>query len=153
MGGCISQPDKAGKERSDEIDRTLEEDNKKFKRDCKILLLGSGESGKTTIVKQMKIIHQDGFSEAELAEYRPAIYKNVLDSANAVVVHMKKIGLECVEFTNRPLAEKIIDHHFDLQNRPPFVSTEIAEAIHQLWKDPIITKIMDEHSSEFYLMD
>ncbi|KAF8176977.1 heterotrimeric G-protein alpha subunit, GPA3-like protein [Pholiota molesta] len=153
MGGCVSQPDRAGKERSDEIDRTLEEDNKKFKRDCKILLLGSGESGKTTIVKQMKIMYQDGFSNAELAEYRPAIYKNVLDSANAVVVHMKKIGLECVEFANRPLAEKIIDHHIDLQNRPPVVSTEIADAIHQLWKDPIITKIMDEHSSEFYLMD
>lgn len=29
----------------------------------------------------------------------------------------------------------------------------MAEAIHQLWKDPIIMKIMDEHSSEFYLMD
>ena len=40
MGGCVSQPDRAGKERSDEIDRVLEEDNKKFKRDCKILLLG-----------------------------------------------------------------------------------------------------------------
>lgn len=35
----------------------------------------------------------------------------------------------------------------------PYFSPEIAEAIHQLWKDPIIPKIMDEHSSDFYLMD
>lgn len=47
-------------------------------------LPGSGESGKSTIVKQMKIIHKNGFSPAELAEYRPVVYKNVLDSAQQV---------------------------------------------------------------------
>jgi hypothetical protein len=40
MGGCVSTADQAGKERSDEIDRQLEEDCKRFKRECKILLLG-----------------------------------------------------------------------------------------------------------------
>lgn len=49
----------------------------------------------------MKIIHQDGFSEAELAEYTPTIYKNVLESAHSVVMFMKKIGLECEEYSNR----------------------------------------------------
>jgi len=62
---------------------------------------GSGESGKSTIVKQMKIIHQDGFKPEELDEYRPVIYKNVLDSAQQVIIYMKKIGLECVEYSNR----------------------------------------------------
>ncbi|KAH9014680.1 heterotrimeric G protein alpha subunit [Lactarius hengduanensis] len=41
---------------SDMIDRQIEEDSKK------ILLLGFGESGKSTIVKQMKIIHQNGYT-------------------------------------------------------------------------------------------
>ena len=40
MGGCVSTADQAGKERSDGIDRQLEEDCKRFKRECKILLLG-----------------------------------------------------------------------------------------------------------------
>ena len=62
---------------------------------------GSGESGKSTIVKQMKIIHQDGFSDSELADYRPVVYKNVLDSAQQVVSYMNKIGLDCVEYSNR----------------------------------------------------
>jgi guanine nucleotide-binding protein G(i) subunit alpha len=121
MHGCVSQTDRTGKKRSNEIDRMLEKDKQKVKGECKILILGGSlpfllstgtdafsagspgprESGKTTIVNQMRILHQHGFSDAELAAYRLAIHKNVLDSANAVVVHMKKLDLECVDFENR----------------------------------------------------
>jgi guanine nucleotide-binding protein subunit alpha len=44
MGGCVSTADRAGKARSDEIDRQIEEDNRRFKRECKILLLGESSS-------------------------------------------------------------------------------------------------------------
>lgn len=37
---------------------------------------GSGESGKSTIVKQMKIIHQNGYSKDELLLFRLTIYKS-----------------------------------------------------------------------------
>ena len=40
MGSCLSTVDRAGKERSDAIDKVIEEDQKRFKRECKILLLG-----------------------------------------------------------------------------------------------------------------
>ena len=145
MDGCLSTVDHVGKERSDAIDKMIEEDQKRFKRECKILLLGkalccvssrfsnclgSGESRKSTIVKQMKIIHREDFSEAELAEYTPTIYKNVLESAHSVVMFMKKIGLECEDYSNRvcdilsccfflsystpkALADKVLDFKFD----------------------------------------
>ena len=66
-----------------------------------LVITGSGESGKSTIVKEMKIIHKEGFSDAELAEYRPIVYKNVLDSAQAVIIYMKKIGWDFVGYSNR----------------------------------------------------
>ncbi|KAF5322853.1 hypothetical protein D9619_002293 [Psilocybe cf. subviscida] len=155
MGGCMSTPDTSAKERSDEIDRQIEEDGKRFKRDCKILLLGSGESGKTTIVKQMKIIHKEGFTKEELALYISIVHRNVFDSAVQVVSYMKKIGLECIEGGNRVLADKILNHKLPQPETDdqPILSGEIAQAISQLWKDPIIPKVMDEHSSDFYLMD
>ena len=53
----------------------------------------------------------------------------------------------------QPLAEKILEYQPDSTDPLVSLPSEIAEAIHQLWKDPIVTKIMDEHSSEFYLMD
>jgi guanine nucleotide-binding protein G(i) subunit alpha len=119
MGSCVSTVDRAGKERSDMIDKEIEDHSKRFKRECKILLLGtllsslslrwltnfsiigSGESGKSTIVKQMKIIHKEGFTDAELAEYRPIVFKNVLDSAQAIIIYMRKIGWDFVGFPNR----------------------------------------------------
>jgi guanine nucleotide-binding protein subunit alpha len=153
MGGCVSTVDRAGKERSDLIDKEIEDHSKRFKRECKILLLGSGESGKSTIVKQMKIIHKEGFTDVELAEYRPIVYKNVLDSAQAIIIYMRKIGWDFVGYSNRPLADKVLDYRPDSETSNSYFPPDIAEAIHQLWKDPIITKIMDEHSSDFYLMD
>lgn len=30
---------------------------------------------------------------------------------------------------------------------------DLAMAIQQLWQDPVIPKLLDNHSSEFYLMD
>lgn len=118
----------------------------------------------------MKIIHQDGFSELELAEYTPTIYKNVLESAHAIVMFMKKTGLECEEYSNKvsrdygfsfyPSAEndkglldKILDFKLDESDQDIYFPPEITQAIHQLWKDPIITKILEDHASEFYLMD
>lgn len=66
-----------------------------------VFVLGSGESGKTTIVKQMRVIHQDGFTDKELMSYRPTIYRNTLDSAQAIILAMRKIGLDCIEPINR----------------------------------------------------
>jgi hypothetical protein len=41
MGNFVSGPDKAGKARSNAIDRQIEQDSKKFRKECKILLLGA----------------------------------------------------------------------------------------------------------------
>lgn len=40
MGNCASVQDRTEKERSDEIDRMIEEDSRRFRKECKILLLG-----------------------------------------------------------------------------------------------------------------
>jgi guanine nucleotide-binding protein G(i) subunit alpha len=102
MGNCASaQQSKVEKEISDEIDRQIEEDSKKFRKECKILLLGSGEGGKSTIVKQMKIIHQNGYNTEELAKFKTAIYTNLVDSARDIVKAMTKIGLNPLEPANR----------------------------------------------------
>lgn len=102
----------------------------------------------------MKIIHQNGFSDKERADYRHIIYKNLTESAQSIVLAMRKLGLVPEEPTNRDNADKIMD--FDLELISPVssycYSEDLAMAIQHLWQDPIIPKLL-EHSSEFYLMD
>jgi hypothetical protein len=62
MGNCMSNGDREGKQVSDQIDRQLEEDHKKFKRECKILLLGdyftlSCRRKHNTVVELSRLAH------------------------------------------------------------------------------------------------
>lgn len=41
-------------------------------------MLGAGESGKSTFLKQMRIIHGYRFGHDEVDEYRETIYKNIV---------------------------------------------------------------------------
>lgn len=63
---------------------------------------GSGESGKSTIVKQMKIIHQNGYTVEELSMYRLTVYKNLLDCARSLIHAMQ-------DFDISPSSSKVRD--------------------------------------------
>ncbi|THH26854.1 hypothetical protein EUX98_g7331 [Antrodiella citrinella] len=168
MGNCVSQQDREAQQRYQEIDKQIEEDSRKLKKEYKILLLGaptaipvvlvhllnascsctgSGESGKSTIVKQMKIIHQNVYTKDELLKYRTTIYRN----AKNIMLAMRKIGVDCENLTNRTNTDRILDYEL-VASTSFFFSEEMADAVHQLWLDPVIPTIMD-HSSDLYLMD
>jgi len=45
-----------------------------------MLLLGAGESGKSTILKQMKLIHEGSYTDKERENYKEIIYSNTVQS-------------------------------------------------------------------------
>ncbi|KAJ7058433.1 guanine nucleotide binding protein, alpha subunit [Mycena amicta] len=146
MGVCASQQDRVSKTRSHVIDWQLKEDSKRCQRDCKVLVLGSAESGKSTIMRQMRIISHGGFSKDELLAFRPTIHKNAVDSAQAVVGALREFGLE----------EVLVDEHRHLPeviDSARALTGETADAIEMLWQDPVVSRLLDEHGSEFHLMD
>ena len=56
-------------------------------------LIGAGESGKSTIVKQMKIIHETGYSKEECEQYRPVVYSNTIQSLMAIIRAMGQLRI------------------------------------------------------------
>jgi len=64
--------------KSKEIDRCISREKTYVKRLVKILLLGAGESGKSTFLKQMRIIHGQDFDLQDREDFRATIYSNVI---------------------------------------------------------------------------
>ena len=60
-----------------------------------------GESGESTVLKQMKLLHQGGFSPDERIAYRVTIYQNLLESAQALVSAVHKLPIESVDAETR----------------------------------------------------
>ncbi|EZG06509.1 hypothetical protein H106_03911 [Trichophyton rubrum CBS 735.88] len=112
---------------------------------------GSGESGKSTIVKQMKIIHQNGYSVEELSMYRLTVYKNLLDCAKSLVWAMHQFETQPSSAKVRDFMDYLLDYNIDPD---PNVALElkVGDAITYLWNDPSIPAVL-ERQNEFYLMD
>ncbi|KAJ7846555.1 heterotrimeric G protein alpha subunit [Mycena leptocephala] len=127
---------RAEKARSDAIDRRIREDRKRFQKEHKILVLGTSQSGKSTIVKQMKIVYQGGLDVRERAEYRTTIYKNVLDWAGTLARVVERVGVDS-------LPEKT---HVVL-------SPALADAVWHIWRALAVDRVVDEHPTELYPMD
>ncbi|KAK6623832.1 hypothetical protein RUM44_010688 [Polyplax serrata] len=136
MGACltVNREDAVARRRSEEIDRQLAALAKQETTHIKILLLGAGESGKSTLVKQMKIIHSDGFAKEELLSFRPTVMDNLLASMKYVLSGMGLLRINLETSKNKIYAQTILSSKTcfdaDFQMLP-----SIAEALQTLWND------------------
>lgn len=58
----------------------------------KLLLLGAGESGKSTFLKQMRIIHGIHFEPELVREYQQVIYQNIIKGEFSFLSALHKIN-------------------------------------------------------------
>ncbi|CAH8669262.1 unnamed protein product [Heterobilharzia americana] len=65
------------RKRNKEIEKELKKDKSRLRRRQMILLLGTGESGKSTFLKQMKIINGKHFTNQEIEQLKDIIYDNI----------------------------------------------------------------------------
>ncbi|KAH8272372.1 guanine nucleotide-binding protein subunit alpha homolog [Drosophila bipectinata] len=136
--------------KSKEIDRFLEKERHTFRRQVKLLLLGAGESGKSTFLKQMRIIHGVNFDPDLLREYKHVIYQNIVRGMQVLLDARKKLniswgtdGLELdINYTKLLECNAIEALKF----------LEYASLIERLWKDRGIRRAF-ERRREFQISD
>ncbi|XP_063151234.1 guanine nucleotide-binding protein subunit alpha-14-like [Candoia aspera] len=136
MGGqccCLSEEEKASRLLSLEIDRRLRRDKRHSRRELKLLLLGTGESGKSTFIKQMKIIHGSGFSEEDRKSFTKLVYQNIYSAMQAMVSAMDALQIPYSSEQSKEDSRMIEEVHID---KIQTLDRKYVEAIKRLWKDP-----------------
>jgi len=101
----------------------------------KLLLLGTGESGKSTIFKQMQILYAKGFSEFERSTFRHVVRRNVVEAMQTLIG-----GVEKFRFTwENPVSARAADFFMELDPlAPDFWVPDIVRHGAQLWAEPAI---------------
>jgi len=144
---CCEKVDPNSKKLSDEIDSILEKAKRDQAHHVKLLLLGAGESGKSTIAKQLKIIHLNGFTKEELLSYTPIIFSNTVGSMKVLVEACSNLKIS-ISPSNQDIAKRIIQENYFAGE----LTTAIAQDIKKLWTDPGIRAAFSR-SNEFQLND
>ncbi|XDV47857.1 hypothetical protein PO909_017404 [Leuciscus waleckii] len=124
---------------------------REYKQTHRLLLLGAGESGKSTIVKQMKILHVNGFNAEEKKQKIQDIRKNVKDAIVTIVSAMSTL-IPPVPLAN-PEDQFRIDYIKSIAPLSDFDYTqEFFDHAKKLWDDEGV-KACYERSNEYQLID
>lgn len=94
MCGAISADDIQAAKTSKEVDQANEAAFKKEQEKIKLLLLGAGESGKSTIFKQMKLLYGAGTTLEDKKMMTPVVYSNTIGAMRILLDHSKQFGYD-----------------------------------------------------------
>lgn len=163
MGGCTSAPDapKAQKERPDKPSAAPaaaaagEGKEKRPAADVKVVLLGPGESGKSTIFKQMKVIQardegKEGFTKDELLGYRGLVFANIVTQMKVLASVALDEGMEFSSEDVQKMAQTLSQTQVqDLE----LESAQVGSQVKTLWAEETIKEVYAERDRLFNIND
>ena len=167
---------------SRKIDKQLRKDFSLDSQTVKLLLLGAGQSGKSTIVKQMKLIHplmdrkEPGFTDNEKIDAKIAIYANMVDAMMCLLDAVADLNIEGIVKLTKNEAEhdqvtKLGNIIYDYGDRVLSLysmkkertsidemksiipSAEVTNAFKELWNNSKTIKAAYSRRNEFQLID
>ncbi|XP_013098163.1 G protein alpha q subunit isoform X3 [Stomoxys calcitrans] len=157
MECCLSEEAKEQKRINQEIERQLRRDKRDARRELKLLLLGTGESGKSTFIKQMRIIHGSGYSDDDKRGYIKLVFQNIFMAMQSMIKAMDMLSISYGVADHSELGELVmsIDYESVTTFEDPYLS-----AIKTLWADAGIQECYDRRreyqltdSAKYYISD
>lgn len=133
---------KASKEIEKLMNKQFEMDNSKVK----LLLLGAGESGKSTIFKQMRVLFGAPLTEDEKQQITPVVYNNTITSMKILCSETKNMG-----YDGEVIVKDKLDFMLGLDDACE-INDEIGGAIKDLWTDPGILQTW-KRRAEFQIVE
>ncbi|XP_029916805.1 guanine nucleotide-binding protein subunit alpha-14 [Myripristis murdjan] len=156
-GCCTSAEDRENQRINEEIEKQLRRDKKDSRRELKLLLLGTGESGKSTFIKQMRIIHGGGYTEEDKRSYAKLVYQNIYTSMQSMIRAMEMLSIPFSDSQNQSHANSILEVEVDKVDK---LDENHVAAIKSLWNDTGVQESYDRRreyqlsdSTKYYLTD
>ncbi|XXQ34217.1 G-protein alpha subunit [Plasmodiophora brassicae] len=128
----------------------------------KLLLLGSGESGKSTLFKQMRILHGAGYSKVDLEFFKPVLQSMIVSDIQQLIRAVSlKVVADAIQppliFTDEEAAEMAsISAWRSFETAGVFANFDLTPdrgaVIARMWKLPQIRAVF-EHRRHFHLSD
>jgi len=119
----------------------LQRDQNSERHIKKLLLLGPGNSGKSTFIKQLMQIHGTGFSDKHIADVTQNIYHSVLLQMKLVIGNCRDLNYTMKDETIAS-ADYISSLPRDIE-----INEQIANHISILWKDDAIKMAFENRKS------
>lgn len=114
--------------------------------------IGAGETGKSTLLKQMRIIHEGGFSPEERLSYREIVFSNIVESMKSIVKAMHNFSIQLSDEEQHRAAFDLISSLSDQMELGHNLPDDIAHGIKLLWQDNGVHACY-QRRSEFQLND
>ncbi|KAL3313970.1 hypothetical protein Ciccas_007418 [Cichlidogyrus casuarinus] len=140
MACCLSEEAREQQRLNREIERQLRGDKRTAKNEVKLLLLGTGEAGKSTFIKQMRIIHGTGYSDDDKREFIRLIYQNVFLGIQTMFNAMETLGITYKNPANIENMAKV--REVDCETVTTMEPDDI-KAINDCWADPGMKDYLD----------
>ncbi|XP_056400537.1 guanine nucleotide-binding protein G(s) subunit alpha-like [Hyla sarda] len=174
---CAGSSEEKARRKANKIDKQLREDGRVYRDTYRLLLLGAGEAGKSTIMKQMRMLHVKGFTSDETNIQAQAIKNNIKEAIETIVTAMGLLSPP-VELAN-PHNQSRIDYITNLPSHKDFdfptilwrkvmagcnegpsktekdsmkIPREFYDHTKALWQDEGV-KACYERSNEYHLID
>ena len=149
---CLGESEEAREQKrvNKEIEKQLSRDKLLSSNSIKLLLLGTGQSGKSTFIKQMRIIHGDGYSTVEKQKYATLIIRNIIVSMQALIKVINDLEIPYSESTSEENARFIQETDLNTMVTPgtgyrSFQSYHMMVVVKELWNDRSVRKCFEQH--------
>ncbi|XP_027205249.2 guanine nucleotide-binding protein subunit alpha-13-like [Dermatophagoides pteronyssinus] len=136
------------------IEKWLKQEKYRLKRQIRILLLGTGESGKSTILKQMKIIHGENLSDGQqLEDVRHIIYFNIIKGIKVLIDARAKLSIPWSKDDDNIQAKADLVFRAETKNQITFeYFSRYTTLIDLLWNNPAIQETFQKRN-QYQLSD
>ncbi len=116
------------------LDKEIYLDSLRSLRQVKILLLGAGETGKSTFAKQMRIIYGEDYDKKDLLEFRDVIYTNVFRAIQVLCDARQKLRIPWGNESYEAKAQELLQWKIPRRVEQS-VFVEKVELLNKLWND------------------